>query len=301
MATIGIRLANTLFFVLSCSLAANVISDVGVSALIPAGVQTPPAARVDPPASNTWPERQIILDRNLFGAQVVDEPLYDAPPPEEEVQDSKLPYQLLGTIASDDRGIASAALEHKQTRKSQVVRIGDRLEAHPSVTVERIERRRIVLRNGVRLEQLELQDTALAAAKLPSPKRRPKNRTARNRRSRSKVQDRLKELTQSGNDRSPTAIFSQARILPKYEQGKMVGIELSKIEEGSFYEKAGLNDGDIVTNLNGVAIDNPSASKELIEAFTSSDTLTAEVRRANGGTETITVDADMLGQIGELE
>ena len=75
----------------------------------------------------------------------------------------------------------------------------------------------------------------------------------------------------------------------------------SKIEEGSFYEKAGLADGDIVTNLNGVAIDNPSASKELIEAFTSSDTLTAEVRRANGGTETITVDAEMLGGMGEPE
>ncbi|MCH2185637.1 hypothetical protein MK280_07170, partial [Myxococcota bacterium] len=173
MATIGIRLANALFFVLSCSLAANVITDVGVSALIPTGVQRPPVARVDPPASNAWPERQIILDRNLFGAQVVDEPVSEAPPPEEEVQDSKLPYQLLGTIASDDRGIASAALEHKQTRKSQVVRIGDRLEAHPSVTVARIERRRIVLRNGVRLEQLELQDTGLAATKLPTQKRRP--------------------------------------------------------------------------------------------------------------------------------
>ena len=301
MATIGIRLVNALFFVLTCSLAANVITDVGVSALVTPGVQRPPAPQVDPPAPSGWSDRQVILDRNLFGAQVVDETLVEAPPPEEEVQDSKLPYQLLGTIASADREIASAALEHKKTTKNQVVRIGDSLEAHPSVSVERIERRRIVLRNGVRLEQLELQDTALAANKPPPRKRKPKNRAARSRRSRSKASDRLKELTQGSDSRSPTAIFSQARILPKYEQGKMVGIELSKIEEGSFYEKAGLNDGDIVTNLNGVAIDNPSASKELIEAFTSSDTLTAEVRRANGGTETITVDADMLGQIGGPE
>ena len=113
--------------------------------------------------------------------------------------------------------------------------------------------------------------------------------------------DRLKELASQNGSRNPTAIFSQARILPKYENGQMVGIELSKIEEGSFYEKAGLNDGDIVTSLNGVAIDTPSASKELIEAFTSAETITAEVRRSSGGTETISVDAEMLGQIDGLE
>lgn len=301
MATIGIRLANALLFVLTCSLAANVITDVGVSALVPDGVLRPPAAAPKAPDASKWADRQVILDRNLFGAQVVDEPLAEALLPEEDVKDSKLPYTLLGTIASGDRSIASAALENKQSRKNQVVRIGDLLEAHPSVSVERIERRRILLRNGTRLEQIEIEDGGLALANPAPPARRTDRRPPRKRRARARVGDRLKELAGQSGSRSPTAIFSQARILPKYENGQMVGIELSKIEEGSFYEKAGLNDGDIVTSLNGVAIDTPSASKELIEAFTSAETITAEVRRSSGGTETISVDAEMLGQIDGLE
>jgi len=303
MATIGIRLANAVLFVLSCSVAANVITDVGASALIPTRVAAPPPRQVEAPAPKQWQDRQVILERNLFGSKVVDEPIEVVEVIEdEEAEDSKLPYKLLGTIASDEQVIASAALLNNQTRKHEVVRVGDTLSSHSQVSVERIERGRILLRNGTRLEQLELDDK-VAQANIPTPARRPRaaRPEPRSRRPSPTVRDRLQELTDEQGPRSPAAIFSQARILPKYEDGAMVGIELSKIKEGSFYEQVGLGDGDIVTSLNGVAIDNPSASKQLLEAFTSADSLTAEVRRAGGGTEMITVDADLLDQCGGLE
>lgn len=302
MATIGIRLANAVLFVLSCSVAANVITDVGASALIPSRVATPPVARVEAPATRQWQDRQVIVDRNLFGSAVGDVPVEVAPEPDEEIVESKLPYKLLGTIASTDQSIASAALQSNQTRLHEVVRVGDALSGHSSVSVERIERGRILVRNGANLEELVLDEdgsTRIASA----PPRRTPRRAARSRRTRTTVRDRLQELGGSGEEgaRSPAAIFSQARILPKYEDGAMVGIELSKIKEGSFYEQVGLGEGDIVTTLNGVPIDNPSASKQLLEAFTSADSLTADVRRADGTSETITVDPDMLEQFGLME
>lgn len=297
MATIGIRLANAVLFVLSCSVAANVITDVGASALIPSRVATPPPAAVEAPTAQRWQDRQVILDRNLFGAQVVDEQVAVDPEPE-NVEDSKLPYKLLGTISSGDQTIASAAIQNNQTRLHEVVRVGDSLSSHSQVSVERIERGRIVVRNGEQFEQFEIDENVAANVSRAPPARPTSRRQARSRRARTSVRDRLKDLGNDEGPRSPAAIFSQARILPKYEDGAMVGIELSKIKEGSFYEKAGLRDGDIVTNLNGVAIDNPSASKQVLEALTSDETITYQVRTADGSTEERILDPETLNALG---
>ena len=140
-------------------------------------------------------------------------------------------------------------------------------------------------------EQFAAADAPLAQPARES--RRVSRRQAGNR-PRNTVRERLQELNEPEGPRSPAAIFSQARILPKYEDGAMVGIELSKIQEGSFYEQVGLQEGDVVTRLNGVAIDNPAASKQLIEALTSADNITAEVIRANGAVETISVQASQI-------
>jgi len=254
---------------------------------------------MDAPEAQRWEDRQVILERNLFGAQVVDAPAPPDPEPDEPMEETRLPLKLLGTIASDDQRVASAAIESNQTRQHEVVKVGDTLTAHAGVSVERIERGRVVLRNDGKREVLTLDEEALGRmASAPPPSSRRSAR--RSRVARSTVRDRLEELTQDGGPRSPAAIFSQARILPKYEDGSMVGIELSKIKPDSFYEKVGLQEGDIVTSLNGVPIDNPSASKQLLEAFTSADTLSAEVRRADGSMETITADADMLEQLGGM-
>ena len=297
MATIGLRLANAVLFVLSCSVAGGVISDVAASIVVPTRVPTGPPLVAAAPAASRWQDRQVILERNLFGAQVVDEALADEPPaPDEPIEESRLPYKLLGTIASDDQRIASAALESTGTRLHEVVRIGDSLSGHPQVSVERIERGRIILLNGNEREQLVLDEQVTAAAASPPPRenRRVSRRQANSGRARNTVRERLQELNEPEGPRSPAAIFSQARILPKYENGAMVGIELSKIQEGSFYEQVGLQEGDVVTSLNGVPIDNPAASKQLIEALTSAENITADIIRANGNVETISVRADQV-------
>ena len=62
----------------------------------------------------------MILDRNLFGAQVVSEDVIPEPEPDEELQRTRLPLRLLGTVSSDDQVVASAAIENTQDRLHQV-------------------------------------------------------------------------------------------------------------------------------------------------------------------------------------
>jgi general secretion pathway protein C len=115
------------------------------------------------------------------------------------------------------------------------------------------------------------------------------------------MRDRLQSLADQGGERSPAAIFSGARILPKYEDGEMVGIELSKIKPGSLYEKAGLQDGDVLMELNGVTIDNPSASKQLLDAFTNAEDIELKVRDPSGQTKSMRVPSDILNSIPGME
>jgi general secretion pathway protein C len=293
MGQLGIRLANVAFFVLSCSVVANVVNQVGGSMLVPDEPVAMPVAEAGLAPQPTWAARRAILDRNLFGAQVVSD---QAPPPEpdEDLQATRLPLRLLGTIASEDPVAASAAIENTTTRKHEVVRVGDTLERNEGVEVIRIERGRVILQNGARREELKLSDQIVAATKTKSRSQRRTSRRARREQSSSSVRDRLSELAEQGDARSPAAIFSQARILPKYEDGEMVGIELSKIKPDSFYEKVGLEEGDLVTEINGMKIDNPAASKELLEAFTKADALQGKIRKPDGSIVEVSIDAEEL-------
>ena len=76
-----------------------------------------------------------------------------------------------------------------------------------------------------------------------------------------------------------------------------MGVELSQIKSDSLFEKIGLKNGDVVTSINGMLINDPSAQKELLLAFTSAEELVAEVTAANGTTRQIRADAAMLGNM----
>jgi general secretion pathway protein C len=303
MVTIGIRLANAILFVLSCSVAAGIITDVTASVVIPDQLAAPAPIATDAPPAMRWQDRQVILDRNLFDAQVTGEGIAsEAPIDEVELEETKLPLKLLGTIASEDQRVASAAIESSATRQHEVVKVGDALTGHTDVSVERIDRGRVVLLNGPRREELLLDENVAAiVGRSPPPRDNPaanRRESRRNRQARSNVRDRIQDLADQGGPTSPAAIFSQARILPKYENGAMVGIELSKIQEDSFFQQVGLQEGDIVTSLNGIPIDSPSASAQLLGAFSSPDPIPIDVMDSSGQTRTITVDPSKVNVPG---
>ncbi len=275
LSQLGVRAANAVLFVLCAFLTAGVVNDVAGDLLAPSRtVAAPPAPRT-PLVRRAWSDRAPILDRNLFGAQLAGE----APPepePEEKLEQTRLPLRLLGTAAAGDPELSSAAIEDKGSKKHEVVRVGDRLEKHKQVRVVGIERRRVILENRGRREELALdEETTLSTTPRRTAARRtpPRTRT----RPESRMSDRLKALRERAEantpeeTRSAASLFSEARILPKYEDGEMVGITLSAIKSGSMYERFGFKDGDVITELNGITIDNPSASARLLSELSQAD------------------------------
>lgn len=278
MKRVLILTANAALVVLCCFLASGIIADVSAALLAPDVASAGP----DPTAGAASPrdraDRQVILTRNLFNVSTL------APGPvdveEDEYEKTKLPLRLLGTAAAADQALSWAAVEDLETKQHLVVRNDQ--EIKNGARVLRIERRRIVLLNGGRREELALEGEEVAAA---TPRRaargpRPNARANLERLAENRFAVDRSEVQNLATN--PSALFSQARILPKYEGGQMVGVQVSAIKPGSLFEQAGLQNGDTITEINGQPVNGPEGAPQLFQRLTQGGDIRLGVQDANG-------------------
>jgi len=290
-------LINVGLFVLGCFLLATIV----VAAIPkPAPVATSLAhAAPAPVRAKSWQDRKVILDRNLFNASTLDPD--PTTPIEDDLEATKLPLKLLGTVAGAPEQSWAAVLD-EETGEHLVVRVDDMLKDRAQVV--RIERRRLVLENGQRREELALSEE-------PAPKSASARRTARaaprarpSARGRSKedVQARIERLAENrfslSRDevqeaaRNPAGLFSQARILPKYDAGQMVGVQVNAIKTGSTLEEIGLQNGDTISEVNGMRITSPEDSTEVLRELAQANQFTVVVTGADGQERTLTYELE---------
>jgi general secretion pathway protein C len=293
---------NAALAVLCCWIAAGLLADVAAELLAPAPTLIAASAPTPAPAPRTWQSRQAILDRNLFKASTATPPSGEAIA--EELAATKLPLKLLGTVAAGDERRSWAAVEDLEKRQHLVVRVQDRLQGKAEVV--RIERRRIVLRNGGRLEELALDEgqTPQAGAARTAATGNARSYGRADRRAAmaptGSAAERVQRLAENrfGVQRedvdsvanNPAALFSQARILPKYDEGKMVGVQLNAIKAGSLFEQIGIRDGDTITELNGVQITSQQDSAAVLRELTSATSFNVTVTGSDGSTRQLTYE-----------
>ena len=291
-------IANGALTVLCCYLAAGILAELVASAATPPPLASAASAAPAPVAARTWEDRQVILGRNLFNVSTL-APV-QSEPAAEDLAATKLPLRLLGTAAAFDPSLSWAAVEDLDTRKHEVVKIRDRLKGKAEVV--RIERKRIVLRNRGKLEELALDEETEIAAKPRGrgASRRPSVR-ARSTAARGKSPaDRVKRLAENRFevDRedvaevadNPATLFSQARILPKYEDGAMVGVQLNAIKAGSLFEEIGIQNGDVITQFNGIQITSQQDSAKVLRELTQAQQFEVSVRGSDGEERQLTYE-----------
>ncbi len=246
-----------------------------------------PAAPAAPPLSRSGTDREIILTRNLFNASTLT-PASALAVEEEDLEATQLPLTLHGTAATEDPKLSWAAIEDREKQQTLTVSIDDSVGDGRAV-VRRIERKRVVLEENGVLRELALPEPADLPTS-PAPPR-PAVRAARLP-SRRPMAPPLPELASAADEgaRSPARLFSEARILPKYDSGQMVGVQVSAIKPGSLFEKMGIEDGDVITELNGMRIDSPEQSAKILLELTRSQSFTIQV---NGQSGTRTLSAEL--------
>jgi general secretion pathway protein C len=297
-------LANSVLFVLCCYMVADTTNEVFAALLTPEPVEVTTAAVGTAAPARTWSDREVILERNLFNASLLAPPRppeHEAPP-EVDLAATELPLRLLGTAAVIPSDASWAAVVDESERRTVIVGVGDPLN---KATVKSIERRRLVLSEGGKLRELVLDEEAAPAAikggraMANSRGKRARGRTARAPKPAAKKitrldQDRFKVERDDVDEvmQNPTNLFSQARILPKYDEGTMVGLQINAIKPGSLFEEIGIQSGDVITKLNGITIDNPQESAKVLTEFSEAETFTVDVEREDGSSDTLEFSID---------
>ena len=282
---------NLALFVLGCFLAADAANAILAATLLAPPDDGKEVAAPPPVSARSWEEREMILSRNLFKSSTT-APTVSAEPVE-DIEPTRLPLTLLGTAAAENPRLAWAAIEDLDKRETVVVGIGDRVADKASV--QRIERRRVVLLENGSPRELTLDADDEERLK---PRTTARARPSRSRASRRATRERLREERSAARRqpddalRDPANIFSQARILPKWEDGEMRGVELAAIKSGSLLQEAGFQNGDIIIEMNGIPVDSPEQSAKLMREFTSAEGITATVNRQG---RDITVEFEMDG------
>jgi len=74
-------------------------------------------------------------------------------------------------------------------------------------------------------------------------------------------------------------LLRDIKIMPHFEKGRPSGIRLSRVREGSIFQKAGVKKGDIVKSVNGMTLNTPYQIFQAYKKFKEKKSFKVEITR----------------------
>jgi len=248
----------------------------GVNQLVAAHFNLPPAASSAleeplPASALTRAVYELVVQRDIFNA-------YKPPPAPVAPVVMDLHLTLTGTsLLSKSKPFA--IIEDQATREQNLYRLGETIpNAGPLVKVEKA---RVLINHDGKLVALEIPSNGMPQAQPMQGLRRGfpgrllrsdvhpagKNNYVIDR---SAVQRNLQNLGQ---------LFTQMRAVPNLAGGQTDGFRLSEIQSGSLFQQMGLQDGDVVTSINGQPLNDPTQAIALFNTLRNASNISMEVER----------------------
>lgn len=208
-----------------------------------------------------------ILDQNIFNAEKSSQKEIVATPTDEVKPGATLSQiindlQLLGVVYNKS-GTSYCIIKDKKKNKEDLFSTHDFIfETNTMIT-------RITVNKSVALVYLKYEDeTGILKYLEEAPKAdtRPKKTARRSpyrRQKKAPAQSANSEYTTDGRNffissaevdsqlNNFAKLLNQARMIPYFSKGKPAGFQVKAIDRGSLYEKLGLQNGDIIKELNG--------------------------------------------------
>ncbi len=186
-----------------------------------------------------------------------------------DAPDTRLNLTLKGALSSDVQEearaiIAAAGGEEKTYAIGAEIPGGARLtEIYPD---------RVILERGGRYETLRLPRDASAMP--PSPRRQAAGRAAGRIDTGQLIGDYREKMAQN-----PAVLLDIARPEAYREEDQFIGFKLRPGNRRELFAQLGLQDGDVVTEVNGIELDDPSQGAAVLESIKEGDQLSLTVRR----------------------
>ena len=239
----------------------------------------PPVESLTTTSAQVRPSQEIykaILERNIFSAQPVGRiaPTGAVAP----VQRPPLQIRLIGTVVGTPED-TFAVIFDQATKQQHLYRLGDPV-GEDGKLVE-IERNQVaVLREKGLKETFEVIWTEVS----PKGKSKKKPRTAaavlpppsgqtRWVLDKQEVQETLQNLP---------LLLTQARVIPHINaKGKNEGFRIVSIKPDSFYQRIGLQNGDVIQQINGIEIKDPQTFMSVFGQLKNETSITLDLIRKN--------------------
>jgi general secretion pathway protein C len=186
----------------------------------------------------------------------------------------EITFDLKGTIAGD-ASFGYIIIEEKGKNKQRLYRLGDMIG---SARLVKITRNTAIMKSGDSQITVKIKGTpesgSLNSRQHGPPARMPDSGMAL---SKGEVTEKLRDLK---------TIMTQATVRPYIEAGTQVGFIISEIKPDSLYIKLGLQNGDIIIDVNGKRMQSADDIMQMVNIMQSGGSIALSLKR-NGNAETI--------------
>jgi general secretion pathway protein C len=276
-------------------LALLVVAAWVASKLIIAIVVPPPGidtARIEKPTgvqaelmAGNEADTDIILERNLFGSRVSATAGQAVKENIEELPDSTLPLELLGTVVQVEGKRSFAIILDKSTRKQGIYFIEDQISE--GVSVSSVARNKVVL---IRSGREEILEKTMESSQPPANVRKRTRPTKVQRSAAGSSESVTVRKVGEGSfvmDRREVEgvlqdfnkLLTQIRVVPHFSDGNPDGFKIFNIRPGSLFAQLGMVNGDIIKRVNGLEITGPEQALQMFQQLRDESQVTVDLER----------------------
>jgi general secretion pathway protein C len=250
-----------------------------------------------PPAKARTKEADEIIKRNVFcsGCAPPPPPTAEAAGPQSnEPQKTSLQLELVSTmVAPSDDAWSMAVLRDLSTKEKDPAMFNrGQTIFGTGATVVKVVNKRVYIRNGGRLEYVEMEGApapppAVASNMPPPPAMEPGSDINPNQ---VKCQGTNCTVERALVDKllsNTASLATAARFVPSIKDGKPNGFKLYAIRPNSIFGLIGLQNGDTVKGINGMDMSSPDKALEVYTKLRNASHLSVQVERRG---ENLTLD-----------
>ena len=213
---------------------------------------------------------------------------------EKGAKETRLDLKLRGVVASTIEGLGYAIIEYKN--QQAIYAVDDKLPVPGQVLLAKVMSGQVVLDNGGAYELLELFDESPLDTQLdvPPPGRSRLAATSR------PVAASAAALALDYRERlyqNPQSLADVVTISAVRENGELLGYRIAPGKEKEQFELLGFQAGDLVTGVNGIALNDPANTLQLYQTMRSASEAVFDLQREDQSlTISVTLGNDQDGQ-----
>ncbi|QDG40159.1 type II secretion system protein GspC [Alteromonas mediterranea] len=227
-----------------------------------------------------------IQQLNLFGnaAAKPAEPVAEVT----DAPETRLNLTLTGVVASSDQEAGTAIIENRGSQA--VYGLGEKIEG-TNATLQKVYNDRVIIKNGVRNETLMLDgidyDEANRRREMQA-RQRPAPQEDEYEGDTVELSEEAIEATAALRER-PASFTDFISISPKTEEGQLIGYQVSPGKEPALFKSAGLEAGDVITQINGLDLTDLQQSQEALSELRNAQNIELTIIR-DGSLTTLYLD-----------